>query len=356
MLILKKKKRLHLPPDAPLMLEGHGRPVTRRQFIQQGMMAGGVTVASSGLLGTLLSNPAFAGVMPDLQELQSAINCSLVPSGAGGSVPFICFDLAGGANFAGSNVLVGQRGTSGTGEQMDTLSTAGYSRLGLPGDMLPGQDSTNVTTLNTSVDNAGNPLNDFTNHELNLAFHADSALLYGIREQAPNAIATQRIDGCVIPARSDNDTGNNPHNPLYALVRTGARGEVVDLIGSRNSIAGAIELPPESLLREPMISTTSPRAPVMTSPYSGLCGLLPVSLSERAGMTQPSILPGVAMAVGAFSRIPYSSALSAWKIRLSWWLVKLLSALPALSTLVLSVVTPALFCPATCCPGRTAPT
>ncbi len=244
MLILKKKKRLHLPPDAPLMLEGHGRPVTRRQFIQQGMMAGGVTVASSGLLGTLLSNPAFAGVMPDLQELQSAINCSLVPSGAGGSVPFICFDLAGGANFAGSNVLVGQRGTSGTGEQMDTLSTAGYSRLGLPGDMLPGQDSTNVTTLNTSVDNAGNPLNDFTNHELNLAFHADSALLYGIREQAPNAIATQRIDGCVIPARSDNDTGNNPHNPLYALVRTGARGEVVDLIGSRNSVSGGNSMAP----------------------------------------------------------------------------------------------------------------
>ncbi len=243
MLILKKKKRIHLPPDAPLLLEGHGRPVTRRQFIQQGMMAGGATVVSSGLLGSLLSNPAFAHVSPDLQRLQASLTegngCSLVPSGAGGSVPFICFDLAGGANFAGSNVLVGQGGG-----QLETLSTAGYSRLGLPGDMLPGQNSAGVNTLNTSVDNAGNALNDFTNHELNLAFHSDSALLYGIREQAPGAIATQRIDGCVIPARSDNDTGNNPHNPLYALAMTGARGEVVDLIGSRNSISGGNSMSP----------------------------------------------------------------------------------------------------------------
>ena len=45
----------------------------------------------------------------------------------------IAIDLGGGANIAGSNVLVGREGG-----QMDFLNTAGYSRLGLPGDMVPG--------------------------------------------------------------------------------------------------------------------------------------------------------------------------------------------------------------------------
>ena len=233
------KKNLYLSPDAPLLFEDHGRPMNRRQFIRQGFMSGSATVLSSGLLGSLIANPAFAHVAPDLQALQASIpgsGCSLVPSGAGSSVPFICFDLAGGANLAGSNVLVGQ----GDG-QMDLLSTGGYSKLGVPGDMLPGQDSTAVATLNPST---GTPTPDFTNNELNLLFHADSAMLAGIRENAPGAISTGRIDGSVIPARSDNDTGNNPHNPLYGLIMAGARGEVVDIIGSRNSVSGGNSMAP----------------------------------------------------------------------------------------------------------------
>jgi hypothetical protein len=207
--------------------------MSRRQFVRQGFMTGSATVLSGGIF-SMFANPnaAMAAVAPDLQALQADIGCSLVPSGAGLSVPFICFDLAGGANLAGSNVLVGQ----GNG-QMDLLSTAGYSKLGLPGDMLPGQDDTGVTLLNTSN-------GDFTNSELNLIFHADSPMLFGIREKAPNAIATGRIDGSVIPARSDNDTGNNPHNPLYGLVMAGARGQVVDIIGSRSSVSGGNSMAP----------------------------------------------------------------------------------------------------------------
>ena len=30
----------------------------------------------------------------------------------------------------------------------------------------------------------------------------------------------------VIPARSDNDTGNNPHNPMYGIARAGANGSI----------------------------------------------------------------------------------------------------------------------------------
>jgi len=227
------KKNQYIAPDEPLIYEDHGRPMSRRQFVRQGFMTGSATVLSGGIF-SMFANPnaAMAAVAPDLQALQADIGCSLVPSGAGGSVPFICFDLAGGANLAGSNVLVGQ----GAG-QMDLLSTAGYSKLGLPGDMLPGQDDTGVALLNTSN-------GDFTNSELNLIFHADSPMLFGIREKAPNAIATGQIDGSVIPARSDNDTGNNPHSPLYGLVMAGARGEVVDIIGSRSSVSGGNSMAP----------------------------------------------------------------------------------------------------------------
>jgi hypothetical protein len=228
------KKNKYIAPDAPLLYEDHGRPMSRRQFIRQGFMTGSATVLTGSILN-VIANPksAMAAIAPDLVALQNSIGCSLVPAGAGTSVPFICFDLAGGANLAGSNVLVGKGGG-----QMDLLSTGGYSKLGVPGDMLPGQDSTAVTTLNPSV------ANNFTNDELNLIFHADSAMLLGIREKAPNAIATGRIDGSVIPARSDNDTGNNPHSPLYGLVMAGARGKVVDIIGSRSSVSGGNSMAP----------------------------------------------------------------------------------------------------------------
>ncbi len=227
----KKNRSVH--PDAPLLHEDHGRPVSRRQFIRQGFATGGATILTGGLL-SLFTNPnqAYAALAPDLDALvRSMPGCRL--GGAGGTnVPFICFDLAGGANFAGSNVLVGQ----GDG-QFDFLSTAGYSKLGLPGDMLPGQVQT-VTTLNPSAQS------DFINRELNLAFHADSPMLFGIREKAISAIGN--VDGCVIPARSDNDTGNNPHNPLYPLIMTdpSVRGQVVDLIGSRSSVSGGNSMAP----------------------------------------------------------------------------------------------------------------
>jgi hypothetical protein len=225
------KKNQYIPPEAPLLYEDHGRPVTRRQFIRQGLMTGSASVLSGGVF-SLFANPnlARAAVAPDLQALAADIGCTLGGVGAGQSLPFICFDLAGGANFAGSNVLVGQGGG-----QMDLLSTAGYRKLGLPGDMLPGQDDTGVPLLNPSN-------GDFTNSELGLIFHADSPMLFGIREKYTGA--TGFVDGCVIPARSDNDTGNNPHNPLYPLAMTGARGSVVDLIGSRSSDSGGNSMAP----------------------------------------------------------------------------------------------------------------
>src|SRR5690606_4488330 len=71
----------------------------------------------------------------------------------------------------------------------------------------------------------------------------DSAFLRGIMARASPA-ALANTDGAVIPARSENDTGNNPHNPMYAIWKAGADGELLTLIGSRASDSGGNSLAP----------------------------------------------------------------------------------------------------------------
>ena len=83
---------------------------------------------------------------------------------------------------------------------------------------------------------------DFTNGQLGLKFHSDSPMLRGILDKAGPALGN--VDGCIMPARSDNDTANNPHNPLYAIAAAGAAGGVVNLIGSRNSTSGGNSISP----------------------------------------------------------------------------------------------------------------
>jgi hypothetical protein len=214
--------------NAPLKHADHARPKTRREFISQGFMAGSASVFGSSIF-SLFGNPstASAALSSDLEALKSS--CGISAQGAG-KVPFICFDLAGGANISGSNVLVG-----GRGGQKDFLSTAGYSKLGLPGDMVP---------------NAVNPddmASSFVNEELGLAFHSDSAFLRGILEST--TVGTRALtNGVVIPARSDNDSGNNPHNPMYGIYGVGARGSLLDLIGSRSSDSGGNSMSPMSMI------------------------------------------------------------------------------------------------------------
>ncbi len=205
----------------------HKRPVTRREFIGQGFMAGTASVLGGGLL-SLFADPrtAWATLSSDLDPLRSA--CGINVLGAG-KIPFICFDLAGGANTAGSNVLVG-----GPGGQLDFVTTQGYSKLGLPGDMTP-----------SSIDPLTNL--DYIDQSLGLAFHRDSAFLRGMMgSMSPGTAAN--VNGAVIPARSDNDTGNNPHNPLYGINQAGADGSLLTLIGSQNTASGGNSLAPASMI------------------------------------------------------------------------------------------------------------
>ena len=128
-------------------------------------------------------------------------------------------------------MLVGQQGG-----RLDFLSTAGYERQGLPGDMVP------------SIVNPGSNTNDFVDQQLGLAFHSDSAFLRGMLEKVTSPGTRANINGAVIPARSENDTDNNPHNPMYGIGAAGAAGSLLDLIGSRNTDSGGRSMAPMDMI------------------------------------------------------------------------------------------------------------
>ena len=160
-------------------------------------------------------------------------------TGGAGKIPFICFDLSGGANIAGSNVLIGKQGG-----QLDFLTTAGYSKLGLPGNMTP--------NLPTFIDTS-----------FGLAFHTDSAFLRGMKMRT-RPLHAASTNGTVIAARSENDTGNNPHNPMYGIARTGAKGELLTLIGSESSDSGGNSMAPCAMIDPQLRPTKVDRASDVT--------------------------------------------------------------------------------------------
>ena len=235
--MIRRRKRKY---DDPLFHPDHPRPRTRREFLGQGFIMGTAGVMVPTFFG--LAQKARAALSTEVQNVVDA--CGIATQGAG-KIPFICFDLAGGSNQAGSNVLVGQQGG-----QLDFLSTQGYERQGLPGDLIPPIVNPNTQT------------NDNIDQRLGLAFHSDSAFLRGMESRmSPEAMAN--TNGAVIPARSDNDTGNNPHNPMYGIARAGmgagrgqqpeifgkgADGALLTLIGSENSDSGGNSMAPADLI------------------------------------------------------------------------------------------------------------
>ena len=221
MLIIKSKRKRALGLDEPLRHGSHKKPVTRRDFLAQGFTTGAATVLAPAALSMM--NPRRASALSGNLDDIARLDCGITDGS--GKIPFICFDLAGGANIVGSNVLVGQQGG-----QLDFLSTQGYSKQGLPGNMLPNNSTTN-----------------FVDTQFGLAFHTDSAFLRGMIEKT--SVTTRAgVSGAVIAARSENDTGNNPHNPMYGLARYGVKGRLLTLIGSQNSESGGNSMAPAMII------------------------------------------------------------------------------------------------------------
>ncbi|MEZ4282019.1 MAG: hypothetical protein R3F21_20645 [Myxococcota bacterium] len=204
----------------PFFHPDHRRPRTRREFLAQGFMAGSAYVVAPSLLSLLGVNRANAQA-----------SCALTGAGAG-KIPFIGIDLAGGANIAGSNVMIG-----GPGGQEDVLNENGYARLGLPLDMSP---------LNSQI-------NAF-DRTMNLVFHFDSAMLAGILSKAAPATLA-KVEGVIFSARSANDTQNNPLNPIYGINRAGADGGLLTLIGTQSTDSGGNSIVPMSMF-DPTVRPT----------------------------------------------------------------------------------------------------
>ena len=207
----------------PLLLQEHSRPRTRREFVAQSFWTGAATVVAPTLAGMLAYPRAARATLAS--DIQNAVTACGITTGAG-LIPFICFDLQGGGNIAGSNVLVG-----GPGGQLDFLSVAGYSKLGLPGSMVPNASATG----------------SFVDSSFGLRYHSDSAHLRGMKLRASPA-AMAGTTGTIIPALSQNDTNTNPHNPMYGIYQFGARGGLLNLIGSNSSVSGGNSMAPPTMV------------------------------------------------------------------------------------------------------------
>jgi hypothetical protein len=285
MLIRKKPPRSHALSE-PLRHENHPRPVTRRDFVAAGFLSGPAVVIGPAWLGALLkASGANAALSPDMQALLASTQCN-VPT-ASGSLPFICFDLAGGANLVGSEVLVGVQGG-----QTNFLSTAGYGKLGVPGNMVP-SSSANIDA------------------SLGLLWHADGAIKRGILSKATTPATAAGTNGAVLCAMSQNDTQNNPHNPMYGIAMAGAQGLLLTLIGTESSVSGGNSQAPMALINPALQPTTISQPSDSTSlvpmpPGGGAQDPLAVAVLE----SQVRISGGNTAQVGAGDTAAFTGTLS----------------------------------------------
>jgi hypothetical protein len=195
------------------------------------MLTGPSMVIGPAWLGALLkANRAGAALSPDIEAMLGPTQCA-VPTASGG-IPFIVFDLAGGANLVGSEVIVGTQGG-----QTNFLSTAGYEKLGVPGNMVP-SSSANIDA------------------SLGLLWHADGAIKRGILSKATTPATAAGTNGAVFCAESQNDTQANPHNPMYGIADAGAQGLLLTLIGTQSTVSGGNSQAPMALINPALQPTT----------------------------------------------------------------------------------------------------
>jgi hypothetical protein len=243
MFIQKKLPRAHLNGE-PLLHQNHKRPVTRRDFLAAGLLPTSATLIAPAWLAALLkSRQANATLACDIAALagQTLPACPTPPAGqcgtaspGSGMVPFIVFDLAGGANLAGSEVIVGTQGG-----QSNFLSTAGYGLLGLPGSLVPSANPSLVSSA------------------LGLLWHSDGAIFRGIMSKATTPATAANTNGAVICALAQNDTSSNPLNPSYGIAavqlagppQIARAGSLLNLIGTQSSVSGGNSMAPAYMVQ-----------------------------------------------------------------------------------------------------------
>lgn len=177
----------------------HPAPVTRRQFLSQGLITGASFV--------MLPNIAEVFLKPLWAE---EIRCTGLAS-ASSMIPFITIDCAGGAPLT-SEFVVG-----GRGGQLDLLTN--YENFGIPENLRYGNGTINPDTT------------------YGVAFHPNSALLMGLNSVITPNFRSQ-IDGVVFAGTSNDDTENNSHYPNYLISEAGRIGSLVASVGTTTRISG----------------------------------------------------------------------------------------------------------------------
>jgi hypothetical protein len=101
-----------------------------------------------------------------------------------------------------------------------------------------------------------------------------------------SAKAMAGTNGTVIPAMSNNDTNTNPHNPMYGIYQAGARGGLLDLIGSDSSQSGGNSMaPPTMVIASAMPTKISSSQDSKGLVSTGARGAASVCLQHLSGTT-----------------------------------------------------------------------
>lgn len=200
----KSKKDVHLYAD-------HKVPVTRRDFLAAGLMGISTIAFTSGSTALLSSSNAFGAAVCDSSNLLC------------GNVPFLCLDGAGGMNIAGGNVIVGF-GSNQEQEEFGFNVLSDFRRLGIADNYHPSKSG-------------------MINSNFGLKFHTTSGILEGLEEVlAPRVGDTkdlrEYVDGLLLCAVTNDDTNGNPTNTTYMAQKVGAKGDLVQLIGTSGSVSG----------------------------------------------------------------------------------------------------------------------
>jgi hypothetical protein len=265
--ISKKLPRQHGLHE-PFRHENHARPVTRRELLGAGFLSGPAIVMGPAWLGALLKaqNAGAATPIPGVPQTitDQMAECKLQMGGgsaAGGTtgpVPFITIDLAGGANLMGSEAIAGMAGSP-----TNFISAAGFSRLGVPGNMVPTSTA-------------------FIDMSMGLPFHSDSAILRGIKLKASTTILG-KVNGVVIPAISQNDTSSNTLNAMHLIAKAVSGfppvnnlpvpyGQYATLVGTNATASGgnsAAPAPVDPTLQPTRIASSADNTALVGSSASG---------------------------------------------------------------------------------------
>src|SRR5947208_16827821 len=82
----------------------------------------------------------------------------------------------------------------------------------------------------------------------------------GILSTATTPATAAGTNGAVICAMSQNDTQNNPHNPMYGIAKAGAQGLLLTLAGTESTVSGGNSQAPMALVH-PALQPTTIRQP-----------------------------------------------------------------------------------------------